>query len=90
VAVAAIGEIPRLGRMFPDHRPLAAIGLIAPHPGLLPVLAEMERVVPWSALCALIEPFYPKPGKWPPAGRGRTDAIAAGNRGADFAGRSWP
>jgi IS5 family transposase len=25
-------------------------------------LAEMERVVPWSALCALIEPFYPKPG----------------------------
>src|SRR5215813_8367103 len=22
----------------------------------------MERVVPWSALCALIEPFYPKPG----------------------------
>jgi len=25
-------------------------------------LAEMERVAPWSALCALIEPFYPKPG----------------------------
>jgi hypothetical protein len=25
-------------------------------------LAEMERVVPWPALCALIEPFYPKPG----------------------------
>ena len=25
-------------------------------------LAEMERVVPWSALCALIEPFYSKPG----------------------------
>ena len=25
-------------------------------------LAEMEQVVPWSALCALIEPFYPKPG----------------------------
>jgi hypothetical protein len=24
-------------------------------------LAEMERVVPWLALCALIEPFYPKP-----------------------------
>jgi hypothetical protein len=24
-------------------------------------LAEMERVVPWSALCKLIEPFYPKP-----------------------------
>lgn len=23
-------------------------------------LAEMERVVPWAALCAVIEPFYPK------------------------------
>jgi hypothetical protein len=22
----------------------------------------MERIVPWSALCGLIEPFYPKPG----------------------------
>jgi transposase, IS5 family len=25
-------------------------------------LAEMERVVPWPALCRLIEPVYPKPG----------------------------
>ena len=32
-------------------------------------LAEMERVVPWSALCARIEPFYPKPGNGrPPVG----------------------
>ena len=32
-------------------------------------LAEMERVVPWSALCALIEPFYPKSGNGrPPIG----------------------
>jgi hypothetical protein len=32
-------------------------------------LAEMERVVPWSALCALIEAFYPKPGNGrPPIG----------------------
>jgi transposase, IS5 family len=32
-------------------------------------LAEMERVVPWSVLCALIEPFYPKPGNGrPPIG----------------------
>src|SRR5262249_8098486 len=32
-------------------------------------LAEMERVVAWSALCALIEPFYPKPGNGrPPIG----------------------
>src|SRR5688500_2424610 len=28
-------------------------------------LAEMDRVVPWAQLCALIEPHYPK------AGRGR-------------------
>src|SRR5881227_1408676 len=29
----------------------------------------MEQVVPWSALCALIEPFYPKPGNGrPPVG----------------------
>src|SRR5215813_740421 len=32
-------------------------------------LDEMDRVVPWSALCALIEPFYPKPGNGrPPIG----------------------
>jgi transposase, IS5 family len=32
-------------------------------------LAEMERVVPWSALCGLIEPFYPKAGNGrPPIG----------------------
>src|SRR5262244_3026904 len=32
-------------------------------------LAEMERIVPWSALCGLIEPFYPKPGNGrPPIG----------------------
>src|SRR6201993_1257892 len=32
-------------------------------------LAGMERGVPGSALCALIEPFYPKPGNGrPPVG----------------------
>src|SRR5215813_11783169 len=32
-------------------------------------LAEMEQVVPWPALCGLIEPFYPKPGNGrPPVG----------------------
>jgi IS5 family transposase len=32
-------------------------------------LAEMERVVPWAALCGLIEAFYPKPGNGrPPVG----------------------
>src|SRR6516164_6655436 len=37
VTVAAIGEIPGLGRMLPDHRSLSAIGLVTPHPGLLPM-----------------------------------------------------
>jgi hypothetical protein len=32
-------------------------------------LSEMERVVPWSALCGPVEPFYPKPGNGrPPVG----------------------
>jgi IS5 family transposase len=32
-------------------------------------LAEMDRVVPWRALCARIEPVYPKPGNGrPPVG----------------------
>lgn len=32
-------------------------------------LAEMDRVVPWAALCALIEPVYPKAGNGrPPIG----------------------
>jgi IS5 family transposase len=32
-------------------------------------LDKMDRVVPWSALCALIEPFHPKPGNGrPPVG----------------------
>jgi IS5 family transposase len=35
-------------------------------------LDEMARVVPWPALCALIEPFYPKPGNGrPPIGVAR-------------------
>jgi transposase, IS5 family len=32
-------------------------------------LSEMQRVVPWAKLCALIEPVYPKPGNGrPPVG----------------------
>jgi transposase, IS5 family len=32
-------------------------------------LTEIERVVPWPALSALIDPFYPKPGNGrPPIG----------------------
>src|SRR5437667_6970614 len=30
-------------------------------------LEEMERVVPWRELCALVEPHYPKPGNGRPA-----------------------
>ena len=33
------------------------------------LLAEMDRVVPWHELRAVIEPFYPKPGNGrPPVG----------------------
>lgn len=32
-------------------------------------LAEMHEIVPWAALCRLIEPYYPKPGNGrPPIG----------------------
>lgn len=32
-------------------------------------LATMEAIVPWAALCAVIEPYYPKAGKGrPPIG----------------------
>ena len=37
VVVAAIDEIPGLGSVLPDHRALAAVGLITPYSGLLPV-----------------------------------------------------
>jgi transposase, IS5 family len=29
-------------------------------------LEEMEQVVPWRELCALVEPHYPKPGNGRP------------------------
>src|SRR5581483_9236460 len=33
------------------------------------ILAEIHREVPWGVLCALIEPYYPKPGNGrPPVG----------------------
>lgn len=32
-------------------------------------LAEMDKVVPWTALCKLVEPYYPKAGNGrPPIG----------------------
>ena len=44
-------------------------------------LAEMERVVPWPALCGLIEPFYPKPGNGrPPIGIERIGGKAVAGR----------
>jgi hypothetical protein len=30
-------------------------------------LEEMEQVVPWRELCALVEPHYPKPGNGRPS-----------------------
>ena len=33
------------------------------------ILAAMEQIVPWSQLCSVIEPYVPKYGKGPPAGR---------------------
>ncbi len=50
---------------------LAAVGFerYAKTTRLAAFLAEMERVVPWPALCGLIEPFDPKPGNGrPPIG----------------------
>ena len=31
-------------------------------------LEEMEQVVPWRELCALVAPHYPQPGEWAAAG----------------------
>src|SRR5262245_62597071 len=53
------------------QRTLAAVGFerYAKPTRRAAFLAEMERIVPWSALCGLIEPFYPKPGNGrPPVG----------------------
>lgn len=36
-------------------------------------LAEMDRVVPWKELCAVVEPFYPKGSSG--AGRQRRSAV---------------
>src|SRR6476659_7511987 len=64
------GWIAELGRGM-KQLTLAAVGFerYAKTTRRAAFLAEMERVVPWSALCALIEPFYPKPGNGrPPVG----------------------
>jgi hypothetical protein len=38
-------------------------------------LAEMERVVPWLALCGLIKPVYPKVGNGRPPVEARSSAV---------------
>jgi IS5 family transposase len=43
-------------------------------------LAEMEDVVPWRDLCALIEPFYPKPGNGRPPMPVRRNKELLGSR----------
>src|SRR5262249_59818705 len=72
VAVTAIGEILGFWRVLPDHRPLAAIGLIAP-PGSLPCRRSGSTVLSaalagvaataWISLLRLSTPrcaFMPK------------------------------
>jgi IS5 family transposase len=47
----------------------AGFGLLRQGDAAGEVSGEMERVVPWPALCRLIEPFYPRPGNGrPPVG----------------------
>src|SRR6516164_3205713 len=43
VAVAAIGEVLGRGGVLTDHRPLAAVGLIAPYPGATARAARVSR-----------------------------------------------
>jgi hypothetical protein len=53
-------------------------------------LAEIERVVLWSALCALIEPYYPKPGNGrPPVGVERMLRIYFCINGSTCRTRRW-
>jgi len=48
-------------------------------------LAEMEQVVPWMQLCALIEPVYPKGG----SGEGGPAAGAVGADAANYLLQLW-
>jgi IS5 family transposase len=51
---------------------------------------ELESVVPWSALCAVIEPFYPKPGNGsPPVGVERMLRIYSCSNGSICRTRRW-
>ena len=53
------------------------------------LLAEMERVVPWAALCALIEPFYPKPGNGRRSGSSGCCVIYFCSSGSICRTRRW-
>ncbi len=53
-------------------------------------LAGMERMVPWSALCGLVQPFYPKPGHGrPPVGVERMLRIYFCSTGSTCRTRRW-
>src|SRR5262249_15524229 len=73
MTVAAIGKIPRLGRMLPDHRALSAVSLVTPHPGSCPCNSSGRTVLSatlagvaataWISLLRLSTPkcpFIPK------------------------------
>jgi len=49
-------------------------------------LAEMDKVVPWDQLCALIEPYYPKAGNGrPPVGLERMPEVSVSEfQGSDL------
>jgi len=49
-------------------------------------LATMNEIVPWQALCEVIEPHYPKPGNGrPPVGLERMLRMYFGSTGS-----TWP
>jgi IS5 family transposase len=63
------GELLRMGVMKQLTLATVGFGQYAKMTRRARFLAEMERVVPWPALCGLIEPFHPKPGNGrPPVG----------------------
>ena len=53
-------------------------------------LEEMEGVVPWRELCALVEPHYPKPGNGrPPVGVERMLRVYFCSSGSTCRTRQW-
>jgi len=59
----------KVGGMRQPSSATARFGALWPDDAAGAFLAAIERVTPWSARCALIEPYYPKPGNGrPPVG----------------------